>query len=237
MSKNKHKKVGRFNQPPRAKFTPVKPQSENQRQYLKAIYENDIIFCRGYAGSGKSLLALSACLSLLYDREQFYERLIVVRPYIKTNFQEDFGALPGTSDEKLLPFVNAIIDNLLVVCTKEEAQRLIHYKEIDFTILSMLRGRSFNNALVIVEEAQNVPNIDAFKMLTSRIGNNSKLIMCGDTNQCDLAGESVFWKTAKFLEGIEGIAICEMLEYADIVRNPIVREILKRFNKMETDNG
>lgn len=231
MGHKKHRRTGKFNLPPKAKFTAVLPKSDNQRTYLKAIEDNDVIFCRGNAGTGKSLLALSSALDLYYNRELLYERIIIVRPYIKTKFHEDFGSLPGTADEKLSPFIEAIMDNLRILCSKEEADRLIKQRNIEFTIMSMCRGRSFNNCIVIVEEAQNVPYEDGMKMLLTRLGDNSKLIICGDTDQCDLIKEDAgFWRTAEKLTGIEGIAIVEMYDMADIQRNPIVRSIIGRLS-------
>jgi len=178
-------------------------------------------------------LALSAALKLFYDSEQPYDRIIIVRPYIKSNIGEDIGALPGKLDQKVGPFVESIMDNLRQLCTREEATRLLRDKDIDFTILSMCRGRSFNNCVVIVEEAQNVPmDGNGMKMLLTRVGNNCKMIIAGDSDQIDLPpGSSALDPTSQLVRGIEDVAVIDMFDKHDIQRNKVVRDILERYQE------
>lgn len=219
----------------RPKFTPVRPKSRNQRAYLEAIEDNTVVMCRGHAGTGKTLLALSAALKLFYNREAPQDQIIIVRPYIKSNMGEDIGALPGKLEQKVGPFVESIIDNLRQLCTREEATRLIRDRNIDFTILSMCRGRSFNNCVVIVEEAQNVPlNGNGMKMLLTRVGNNCKMIICGDTDQIDLPGgkdHSALDDTFDAINGVEDVECIELNKREDIQRSAVVRRIIEAFDK------
>lgn len=218
-----------FVKPP--KFTPARPKSYNQKEYLKAIDSNSVVICRGHAGSGKTLLALSAALKLFYDRSSPYEKIIIVRPYIKSNIGEDIGALPGKLDQKVGPFVESIMDNLRQLCTKEEASRLIRERDIDFTVLSMCRGRSFNDCVVIVEEAQNVPiNGNGMKMLLTRIGNNCKMVIAGDTDQLDIPSESsALTPTIELVSDINNVAVISMFDKQDVQRSQVVRDILEKF--------
>jgi phosphate starvation-inducible PhoH-like protein len=222
------------------KFVAARPKSNNQREYLRAIDENIIVICRGHAGCGKTMLSLSAALKLFYDKTTPYDQIIVVRPYIKSNLGEDLGALPGKIDEKVGPFAESIMDNLRQLCSREESVRLIRSKNIDFTVLSMCRGRSFNNCVVIVEEAQNIPiRGDGMKMLLTRVGNNCKMIICGDVDQIDLIGgrdASALCNSVDFLKGIDNLSFVDMYELADIQRSKIVKDILERFNNGE-QNG
>jgi phosphate starvation-inducible PhoH-like protein len=229
----------RVKQPPRVPFTAARAKSANQQKYLDAIANKDIIFCSGHAGTGKTLLALSAALSLRNDPARGYERIVIIRPYIKSNMNEEIGALPGGLDEKVAPFLESIMDNLRQLCSKEEAERLIRSQDIEFTVLSMCRGRSFTNCIVIVEEAQNVPiSGGAMKMLLTRIGRNAKLIIAGDTDQLDIEHRhSGFEDAIRRLQGLSEIAFVEMYEEADIQRNPIIAKILKRYSNGTSDSS
>lgn len=220
------------------KFTAARAKSRNQRRYLEAINHNSIVICKGYAGTGKTLLALSAALKLYYDEDSPYNQILIVRPYIKSNIGEDIGALPGKLDQKVGPFVESIMDNLRQLCTREEATRLIRDKAVDFTVLSMCRGRSFNNCIVIVEEAQNVPNSgNGMKMLLTRVGNNCKMIIAGDTDQVDIPmSDSALDPTIRLVDGVNGVEIIEMYDRQDIQRSQVVRDILKRFEKNGKQN-
>lgn len=222
----------------RPKFTPVRHKSRNQRRYLEAIEDSTVVICQGHAGTGKTLLALSAALKLFYEKDNKYDQIIIVRPYIKSNIGEDLGALPGKLDQKVAPFVESIVDNLRQLCTREEATRLIRDRNIDFTVLSMCRGRSFNNCIVIVEEAQNVPlEGNGMKMLLTRVGNNCKMIIAGDSDQVDIPEEcSALSPTAKLVKGIENVAVIDMYDQQDIQRSRVVRDILKRFDKHGEQN-
>lgn len=211
------------------KFRAAKPKSPNQKRYLASIADNTVVICQGHAGTGKTLLALSSALQLFYDKSSPFERIIIVRPYMKSNTGEELGALPGKLEAKVGPFVESIMDNLRQLCSREEASRLIHSQDIEFTVLSMCRGRSFNNCIVIVEEAQNVPKQgNGMKMLLTRVGRCSKMIIAGDSDQADIE-DSALGDVADRIAGINDVGIIEMYENHDIQRSRVVRDILERF--------
>lgn len=215
-------------------FKPVTAMSDNQEKYIKSIYKNIVTICTGLAGTGKTYVALNVALELMKRYEKTYKRIVIIRPYIPSNTGEKLGALPGDLNEKVGPFVESIKDNLRGMLEQNQIEPFIR-TYMDFSILSMCRGRSFNNCIVIVEEAQNVPiDGDAMKMLLTRIGNDSKMIIAGDLDQCDIPKKrSGLFDAISILNGIKGIGIVEMDDPVDIQRSPIVRNILNRYNERD----
>ncbi len=212
-------------------FVPAKPRTANQAAYLNSIIKNSITIATGYAGTGKTLLGLSAALDLINKYPHIYNRIVVIRPYIPTNMGEKIGALPGELKEKVGPFVESIKDNLRTLVPENRVTRICD-DLIEFSVLSLCRGRSFSNCIIMVEEAQNVP-IDGggMKMLFTRIGEKSKLILSGDLDQCDIPWQKSDLSLAiNKLTGLNDVGIIEMKDYNDIQRNPLIREILKRYN-------
>jgi phosphate starvation-inducible PhoH-like protein len=170
-------------------FAPAKAASENQRRYMHSIRKNVITFCTGLAGTGKTFLALSEALRLMKSEPKVYKGIVIIRPYIPSNTGEKVGALPGDLQEKVGPYVEGIKDNLRKLVPANDAETIVRTK-IDFTVLSMCRGRSFSDCIVIVEEAQNVPiQGGAMKMILSRVGQNCKMIIAGDVDQCDISSQ------------------------------------------------
>ena len=210
-------------------FKPAKPRTENQESYINAIKNNIITFCTGFAGTGKTFLALSEALRLMKEHKT-YNKIILIRPYIPSNTGEKVGALPGDLKEKVGPYVEGIRDNLRKMLSANDADLFIKSR-IEFTILSMCRGRSFSDCIVIVEEAQNVPiNGEAMKMVLSRVGQNCKMIVAGDIDQCDIRPEnSGLVDALERLRGVHRISIVHMDDYKDIQRSPVVAEILRRY--------
>lgn len=207
----------------------IRPKSINQNTYVKSIENNDITICTGAAGCGKSFLALATARKLMDLHPDKYKRLVIIRPYMASNTGEKLGALPGELKEKVLPYALAVKDNLLEMMDDVSAKYFL--EKIEFTVLSMCRGRSFNNTIVIVEEAQNVPTDGgSFKMLLTRIGHDSKLIIAGDTDQLDIPKEkSALNDAIKRLEDLQGVGIVSLNDSKDIQRNPLIREILERY--------
>jgi phosphate starvation-inducible PhoH-like protein len=213
-------------------FVPAKPH-HGQKEYYKSIQENEITICTGYAGTGKTFLALSAGLRELYDNRSLIKRIVIIRPYMHSNIGEDLGALPGDLREKVLPYVEGIKDNMRELIHNEgEINRLIK-EQIEFTILSMCRGRSFNNCFVIVEEAQNVPlDGGAMKMILTRIGKNTRMVIAGDLDQCDIPlKNSALVNAINLIEGLDGVGIVSMEDYEIVHRNPLVKKILQRYSE------
>lgn len=213
-------------------FLPVRPKA-GQEKYFDSIEENQITICTGLAGTGKTLLALNAALKRLYlgKKTGGISKIVVIRPYIQTNIGEKLGALPGTLHEKVTPYVESIKDNLReLIDDEQEIERLVRSK-IEFTVLSMCRGRSFNDCFVIVEEAQNVPlSGDAMKMILTRVGKNCTMVIAGDLDQCDIdSRESGLAEAINLLDGMPNVGIVEMDNVETVQRSPIVREILRRY--------
>jgi phosphate starvation-inducible PhoH-like protein len=167
------------------------------------------------------------------------QRVVIIRPYIPSNTGEKIGALPGTLEEKVLPYVESIKDNLRVCINNEQdIQQLINQK-FEFTVLSMCRGRSFNNCFVIVEEAQNVP-LDgaAMKMILTRIGRGCKMVIAGDLDQCDInPSDSALTEAMNVLEDVKGVGIVEMDDVETVQRSRIVKEVLKAYKRSEAIYG
>lgn len=217
-------------------FQPARPMP-GQEEYFKSIEDNQITICTGLAGTGKTLGALSAALRRLYasSRRSGIRRIVVIRPYIQSNTGEKLGALPGDLREKVTPYVESIKDNLrALVADEQEIDNLIRHK-FEFTILSMCRGRSFNDCFVIVEEAQNVPlDGGAMKMILTRIGKNCKLVVQGDLDQMDIRSEdSALPEAINVLSGMQNVGIVEMNDVETVQRSPIVRDILRRYAEYE----
>lgn len=210
--------------------------TKGQEEYVESIRSNDITICTGLAGTGKTFMALSEGIDELTraSKRGGIKRIVIVRPYIPSNTGEKLGALPGTLDEKVTPYVQSIKDNLRQLNIGDESQinTLINNK-FEFTILSMCRGRSFNNCFVIVEEAQNVPlDGDGMKMLVTRIGKSSKMVIAGDLDQCDIDPyNSGLTELMNVLDGVKGVGIVEMNDPSTVQRSKIVRDILKAYEE------
>lgn len=221
-------------------FVPPKPQ-KGQEEYVRSIRENDVTICTGLAGTGKTFLAVAEAVDMMRrsPKRGGIQRIVVIRPYIASNTGEKIGALPGTLEEKVLPYVESIHDNLRVCINNEmDIQQLITQK-FEFTVLSMCRGRSFNNCFVIVEEAQNVPlSGAAMKMILTRIGKGCKMVIAGDIDQCDIdSRESALVEAINVLDGVDGIGIVEMDDIETVQRSRIVKEVLRAYQRYEKTHG
>jgi phosphate starvation-inducible PhoH-like protein len=218
----------------RVKFQPATPRS-GQEEYFNSIECNQITICTGLAGSGKTLLALSAALKRLYKGKQSggVKRVVVIRPYIQSNTGEKLGALPGDLRDKVCPYVEGIKDNLRELIHDESQIATLINSKFEFTILSMCRGRSFNDCFVIVEEAQNVPLAgEAMKMILTRVGTNCKMVIAGDLDQCDIdSRDSGLVQAINVLNGLHNVGIVEMSDVDCVQRSPIVRDILMRYSQ------
>jgi len=219
-------------------FIPAVPK-KGQEEYVESMRSNQITICTGLAGTGKTFLALNEGVSLMNKsaKRGGIQRIVVIRPYIPSNTGEKIGALPGSLDDKVLPYVESIKDNLRQFMNNEqEIQQLINTK-FEFTILSMCRGRSFNDCFVIVEEAQNVPiNGNAMKMILTRVGSNCKMVIAGDLDQCDIYSEdSALPETINILENVPNVGIVEMDDVETVQRSGVVKDILKAYDRWQNE--
>lgn len=207
----------------------LKPRSENQKDYIRTAAENTITFCQGLAGSGKTHIAIGMALEYLLDSK--VNRIVITRPVIEAG--EKIGYLPGTAEEKLHPYLLPIIDEINHFISVAQYASLKLNNKIEVVPLGLMRGRNFHNCFIVADECQNA-SYEQLKMLITRVGRDSKLILTGDIGQSDLSRhlQGGFITMIDALEGIEGIGNCK-LESSDIVRNPIIAKILARLDNFE----
>jgi len=216
----------------------IQPRSRAQENLLNAIDRDPFVLVAGYAGTGKTFLTLYKALKLVRDEKSKVRRIIVIRPFVKNKLEHDFGALPGTVEEKMEPLGASIIDNLRQLCENgTEMDNLLKEKTIEFTPVGLLRGRSLENCFVIVEEAQNL-KLDGVYTVMSRIGQHSKCVFCGDPKQADiLDSESDLARSMRLLSSppMKGVSTIKLYHTEDIQRNPLLHTIMKRFGKIDTE--
>lgn len=208
---------------PNYSFKEVEPLNFIQGEYLEAIKSNDIIFGIGSAGTGKTFIAASYAASQLFHRK--VDKVILTRPNVETG--RGLGFLPGTLEEKYAPYLlpfDAIFNKAL---GKGFYEYCLKSKTIEPTPLGFLRGTTFENCIVLVDEAQNCTK-EEFKMILSRIGKNCKMIISGDTEQSDIGNDSGLEDAVNRLEGINGIEIVDFLD-EDIVRSKMCKAIIMAY--------
>lgn len=207
----------------------LKPRSENQKEYIRTAAENTITFCQGVAGSGKSHIAIG--MALEYLLEDKVKKIIITRPVVESG--EKIGYLPGTAEEKLHPYLLPLLDEINYFISMSQYAGLKTNNKIEIVPLGLMRGRNFHNCFIVADECQNA-SYDQLKMLLTRTGMNSKMILTGDVSQSDLHRhmQGGFYNMMQALTGVEGIGIA-MLNNSDIVRNPIIGKIITRLDSYE----
>ena len=186
---------------------PLRALNEAQGQYLAAMRTDEIVFGVGPAGTGKSYVALSLAVEQLISKE--IESIILTRPMVETGAK--VGALPGTLAEKYSPYMMALISILNERLGKSKAAYFLKREVIQLLPLEFMRGQTFNDAVIILDEAQN-STIDQMQMFLTRIGKNSRVVVNGDADQTDLRGLSGLAHAVKFLGNIDGVRVCEFTE-------------------------
>lgn len=212
---------------------PVKPKTLGQKQYLDAIRDNMIVFGLGPAGTGKTYLAMAMAITAFKNQE--VERIILTRPAIEAG--EKLGFLPGDLQSKVDPYLRPLYDALYQIMGAESFMKNMEKGLIEVAPLAYMRGRTLDNAYIILDEAQNTTPAQ-MKMFLTRIGFGSKVIITGDASQKDLApgSRSGLDVAQQVLRGIEGIAFCQMTS-RDVVRHPLVQKIVKAYEKYETEEN
>ena len=207
----------------------LKPRTINQKNYIRSIAENTITFCQGVAGSGKTHIAIGMALEYLIDNK--VEKIVITRPVVEAG--EKLGFLPGTAEEKLHPYLLPLFDEINYFLYMQQYAKMKVGRQIEVVPLGLMRGRSFHNAFIVADECQNA-SYDQLKMLLTRIGNDSKMVLTGDVEQSDLRYDQRggFLSLIKALDGVNGVDI-SILDGSDIVRNPIIVNILDRLSEYE----
>ncbi len=207
----------------------IAPKSLNQKLYIEAIRENDIVFGIGPAGTGKTYLAVAMAVSAL-AREQI-AKIILTRPAVEAG--EKLGFLPGDMAQKVDPYLRPLTDAINDMLGQEKMQELTERGVIEVAPLAFMRGRTLNNAFVILDEAQNTTR-EQMKMFLTRIGFDSRAVITGDVTQIDLPGsqKSGLIQAERILTGIKGIAFRHFSK-ADVVRHPLVQEIIHAYEQQE----
>ena len=207
----------------------IRAKTFKQKQYIKAIQEHDITFGIGPAGTGKTFLAAVLAVKALLNDE--CDRLILTRPAVEAG--EKLGFLPGDLQEKVNPFLRPLYDALYEFIDAEKIPDLMERGKIEVAPLAYMRGRTLSNAFVIVDEAQNTTPAQ-LKMVLTRLGFNSKMVVTGDITQTDLPShqDSGLIVSRRILKDVEGIAFCELTQ-ADVVRHPLVQKIVAAYEKYE----
>lgn len=208
---------------------PVKPKTLGQKQYVDAIRNNMIVFGLGPAGTGKTYLAMAMAITAFKNQE--VERIILTRPAIEAG--EKLGFLPGDLQSKVDPYLRPLYDALYQIMGAETFTKNMEKGLIEVAPLAYMRGRTLDNAYIILDEAQNTTPAQ-MKMFLTRIGFGSKVIVTGDASQKDLSpGTTSGLDVAiRVLHGIEGIAFCKMSS-RDVVRHPLVQKIVKAYENYE----
>tara|TARA_B110001450_G_scaffold251127_1_gene270793 strand:- start:265 stop:1173 length:909 start_codon:yes stop_codon:yes gene_type:complete len=209
----------------------VIPRSENQKKYVRALRESDIIISTGPAGTGKTFLAVAVALTMLLEKK--IERIILSRPAIEAG--ERLGFLPGDMKEKVDPYLRPLYDSLYDLFDFEKIQRMIEIGDIEIAPLAFMRGRTLKNSFAILDEAQNATDTQ-IKMFLTRLGENSKIIINGDPSQIDLPNKNLSGlnKSKKLLGHLNEISVVDFY-HSDVVRHPLVSKIVKAYSDRDND--
>ena len=214
-----------------AKGRPIHPKTLGQKEYLSAIRANSITFGVGPAGTGKTYLAVAMAVKAFKSKD--VSRIILTRPAVEAG--EKLGFLPGDLQNKVDPYLRPLYDGLFDLLGAETFQKLVEKQAIEVAPLAYMRGRTLDNAFVILDEAQNT-TLAQIKMFLTRMGRNARFIVTGDVTQIDLPkkSDSGLTRSMEILRGVEGIGIVEF-DNRDIVRHQLVKYIVDAFDKYAGD--
>ncbi len=203
----------------------ISPKSVNQKQYIDCIRKNDIVFGIGPAGTGKTYLAVGMAVAALSSQQ--VRSIILTRPAVEAG--EKLGFLPGDMAQKVDPYLRPLLDALNDMLGKEKALDLLERGAIEVAPLAFMRGRTLNNAFIILDEAQNTTR-EQMKMFLTRIGFDSRAVITGDITQIDLPGHgrSGLVEAERILSAITGISFCRFSK-SDVVRHPLVQKIIHAY--------
>jgi len=208
----------------------VQPRSINQRKYVEAIEQNDMTFGVGPAGTGKTYLAVAMAVAAMNAKK--VSRIVLVRPAVEAG--ERLGFLPGTLQDKVDPYLRPLYDALYDLLEPDKVDKMLEKNVIEVAPLAFMRGRTLNDAFIIMDEAQNT-TVEQMKMFLTRMGNNSKAVITGDITQIDLPNprKSGLLDAINVLDGVEGIHFCHF-EDTDVVRHALVQRIVRAYESVKS---
>jgi len=209
----------------------ITPKGLAQKRYIQAIREDDIVFGIGPAGTGKTYLAMAMAVAFLVERR--VKRIVLTRPAVEAG--EKLGFLPGDIAEKVNPYLRPLYDALFDMVDYEKASAFMERGTVEVAPLAFMRGRTLNDAFVILDEAQNTTE-EQMKMFLTRLGYGSKAVVTGDVTQVDLPSGrgSGLVEVQKILRGVDGLAFCYFSE-VDVVRHPLVQEVVRAYDAYEAE--
>ena len=207
----------------------IRPKTLNQKRYVDAIDAHTVVFGIGPAGTGKTYLAMAKAVQALQAKE--VNRIILTRPAIEAG--ERLGFLPGTLNDKIDPYLRPLYDALHDMVDAESVPKLLTAGTIEVAPLAYMRGRTLNDAFIILDEAQNT-SMEQMKMFLTRLGFNSKIVVTGDVTQVDLPGgmKSGLREVQSILDGVEDIAFCQLTNH-DVVRHRLVGRIVAAYDRYD----
>jgi phosphate starvation-inducible PhoH-like protein len=210
-------------------FGKVYPRGRNQADYIQGMRSSDICFCVGPAGTGKTYLAIAEALSLVLSKKM--RKLVLTRPVVEAG--ESLGFLPGDLTQKINPYLRPLYDAMEALIPFELIRRMEDDHVIEIAPLAYMRGRSLNNCMIILDEAQNTTR-EQMKMFLTRIGQGARAVITGDTTQIDLPKrvESGLLHAVAILPAVEGIHFA-WLHTGDVVRNPLIKKIIQAYDEEE----
>ncbi|MEB3212793.1 MAG: PhoH family protein [Leptolyngbyaceae bacterium] len=205
----------------------IRAKTFRQKRYVNAIKSHDLTFCIGPAGTGKTFLAAIVAVQALLKNE--VERLILTRPAVEAG--EKLGFLPGDLQQKVNPYLRPLYDAIYEVLDAEKIPTYLERGIIEVAPLAYMRGRTLNDAFIILDEAQNTTSAQ-MKMMLTRLGSRSRMVVTGDVTQTDLPRyqESGLAMAEKILKNVKGIAFCELTK-SDVVRHPLVQRIVEAYEQ------
>ena len=210
------------------KGSPIKVKTVNQQKLVQAVKDNDLVFALGPAGTGKTYVSVALAVRALKSKQ--VKKIIITRPAVEAG--ENLGFLPGDLKEKIDPYLRPIYDALNDMVPFEKLKFYMEREVIEIAPLAYMRGRTLNNAFILLDEAQNTTPMQ-MKMFLTRMGPDSKMIVTGDTTQIDLPPHqrSGLKESVRILNGIKGIGFVELSE-RDVVRHKLVRDIIAAYNRI-----
>ncbi len=212
------------------KGSPIKAKTVNQQKLVQSVKENDLVFALGPAGTGKTFVSVALAVKAL--KNKIVKKIIITRPAVEAG--ENLGFLPGDLKEKIEPYLRPIYDALNDMLPFEKLKYYMEREVIEIAPLAYMRGRTLNNAFILLDEAQNTTPMQ-MKMFLTRMGPDSKMVVTGDTSQIDLPAnqKSGLKEAVRILNQIKGIGFVELNE-RDVVRHKLVRDIIEAYGKTES---